>query len=224
MPPRRGVATRLAAGADTGVGEIVPASKRKKVAASKPDPTPPDMRYVPPGHVLLEWVGDHGPLAYAKLRAGAQMGIIPKELLEVWEIVADRTMWFTRIPYVFRREMHRDRDGVSQDYCWGPDPTTYVQEVTIKDADHLLSGPNGHEFRVLNYEGTQPADWDPITRFVTDPLRDSVGDAQAEAITEKVRAIVIKEKQTQALRGVEYHQAGKNRMVRTGRGAWTPTE
>lgn len=217
MPAKRRL-SELAKGHDTGVGEIVPAGKLRHALPQNPDATPAEHRYVAPGHVLLEWVGEHGPLAYQKLRAGVQLGIIPKDLTDAWEVVADRAMWFTRIPGVMRREMLKDRDGVSQDYCWGPNSDTWIQEVVIADADHILSGPNGHEFRMPTYEGKQPSDWDPIERFIAAPLRATGRAQMADELSAKVRSIVSIERDAQSLNGIEYIGGGK-----TGRGTWTPT-
>lgn len=220
--PRKGARLAdLAKGAESSVGEVVPSGTLRSITAN-PDATPPDQRYVRPGHVLLEWVGEHGPLAYAKLRAGVMLGIVPADLIAAWEIVGDRTIWMTRIHNVIRRELHRDRDGVSQDYCWGPQASAWVQEVTMKDADHILSGPHGHEFRVLFWPGKQPADWDPITRFIEEPLEDTIGATEAKAVAARVRAIVIDEQPAQALRGVEVITTRKG-PKRTGRGTWTST-
>ncbi len=148
---------------------------------SDPDLTPIDERKASPGRVLVEWMGEAGPLAEAKLAAAVQLGLIPKNIVEAWDQVQETAT--TRLPGFTHHTMTRERDGMSQTYTWGPEIGTYVQEVTHKDADVLLSGSFAAQFRIVGYSGPQPADGDAISRFL-EPFVDA-------ELTNKVRHIVI---------------------------------
>ena len=114
-----------------------------------------------------------------------QLGEIPATLVDAWRELNHRLMFSTRIPYVFHKSQTVERDGMSEDYTWGPHPSSYVQSVTYADADKILSGPDGHEYRIHGYEGEQPADWDPLKRFLAPWV--------SPELTERVAHIVIKE-------------------------------
>jgi hypothetical protein len=174
------------------------------------DPTPPDQRNPGPGRVLVEWIGEEGPYAEAKLAAAVDLGLIPASIVSAWTQLHGRIT--TRIPGIASHSMTRERDGMSETIVWGP--YEYVQAVTVKDADTLLSSSFGHQFRILNYAGQQPANVHPIDRYLT-PYTDS-------ETVDKVRHIVIEENVPEALRGLEVISDGRGGIVKTGRGAWTP--
>lgn len=169
-----------------------------------PNPTPAGERYVPPGRVLVEWLGDASPYGHAQIAAAVQLGFIPKQIVAAYELHTVRMT--TRIDTVTHHTMTQERDGMSETVTWGPHLGSYVQEVSTKDADVLLSGTMGHQFRVVGRgappAGAQPADRDPIERFVPPTLRAAV------------RAVVVEEHAPENLVGV-----GNGGRL----GAWTPT-
>ena len=169
-----------------------------------PNPTPPGERYVPSGRVLVEWLGDASPYGHAQIAAAVELGLIPRNVVAAYELHTRRMT--TRIDTVTHHTMTRERDGMGATVTWGPHMGSYVQEVSAKDADVLLSGTDGHQFRVVGRgappAGEQPADRDLIDRFVPPALRPTV------------RAVVIEEGGREALIGV----GGRGRI-----GAWTPT-
>jgi len=57
------------------------------------------------------------------------------------------------------REMTKDRDGMTQDYLWGPTARTYIRRMPFRDADRLRSGNSGEEFRII---GVDPAQHNPF--------------------------------------------------------------
>jgi hypothetical protein len=164
-------------------------------------PAEPLNDYTQPGHVRMEWIGDYSPHGVARIRSAIQLGMIPKHVIKAYDD-ADAKMT-TRIAGLTHHTMDNERDGLSQSYTWGP--WEFVIEVRNEDADKILSGTFGHQFRVHGYDGKQPSDYDPIDRFVAPHV-----DAETTA---KVRAIVTDEGREEALTGV----------VPGGRmGAWTP--
>jgi hypothetical protein len=167
-----------------------------------PDATPVDQRDPGPGRVLVEWIGESGPLADRKLAMAERLGLIPAKVARAWRELHARAT--TRIPGMTHHTMTRERDGMSETYTWGP--YDYTVAVTHTDADTLLSGSFGHQFRIVGYDGPQPADVAPIDRFLAPfaPL----------ATVQKVRRIDIEDADPQALVGVQRF---------TGLGAWTPT-
>jgi hypothetical protein len=171
---------------------------------SNPDFTPADQRNPGPGRVLVEWVGEDGPMADRKLAAAVELGLIPKAIVDAWKTLHTRIT--TRIPGMCHHTMTRERDGMSETYTWGPHAGTYVQAVRHEDADKLLAGTFGRQFRVLNYVGHQPADDTPIDRFLS-PYVD------ADTV-DQVRHIVIEEGAPERLVGVA--STGGKRL-----GAWT---
>lgn len=195
-------ALQLAAEANKDEITIVPAGKyaigQRK---AEPDATPPDQRYVGPGSVLLEWVGDRSPFAEVRLGMAVQLGLIPAAVVNAWRELSHRLMFSTRVPGVIHKEMTAERDGMSQDYVWGPHPSAYLQRVTYADADRILSSPDGHEFRIHGYEGEQPADWDPFKRFLAPYVPPEV--------VERARHVVVKTGGEMPIRGAS---------VRAGRG------
>jgi hypothetical protein len=100
--------------------------------------------------------------------------------------------------------MTRERDGMSETVTWGP--YDFVQAVTHKDADTLLSGTFGHQFRVIGYTGRQPADMSKVDRFLAPYV--------PTAITEQVEHIVVDAQPTEALSGI---------VPGTRLGTWTKT-
>lgn len=166
------------------------------------DPTPVEQRDAGPGRVLVEWIGESGPLADQKLAMAEQLGLIPPAIVKAWRTLHERAT--TRIPGMTHHTMTRERDGMTETVTWGP--YNYVQAVTHKDADTLLSGTFGHQFRVIGYTGTQPADMSTIDRF----LRPFV---PAET-TERVEHIVVDDQPTEALSGI---------VPGTRLGTWTKT-
>lgn len=178
-------ALQLAAEANKDEITIVPAGKYRTPKHAEPESAPPDKRYVGPGRVQLEWVGDRSPFADLRLAMAVQLGEVDATIAAAWRELNHKLMFSTRIPGVFHKSMTVERDGMSEDITWGPHPSAYVQSVTYHDADRILSGPDGHEFLIHGYEGEQPADWDPCKRFLAPYV--------APEVVERVRSIVIKE-------------------------------
>jgi len=171
-----------------------------------PDFTPPEQRYVPPGRVLLEWIGDSSPLGLRQIREAVRQKMIPAVVVAAWEAHAEKMT--TRIPGVSYHAMTVARDGMSETVRWGELPGTYVQEVSAKDADTVLSSTFGSQFRVVGTadqmpDGGQPADRD-IFLLVPPSVR------------ERVRSIRIVDGPEEALAGVTTAAA----PVGPGKGLW----
>lgn len=165
-------------------------------------PAEPLNDYQAPGTVRVEWIGDSSPFGIEQIRGAIRLGLLPKELIKAYE-EADARMC-TRIDGLTHHTMTKERDGMSQTYTWGP--WNFVVEVTTADADKLLSGTFGHQFRVLDYAGTQPADYDPIDRFVKPFVSADT--------TDSVRAVVTDVAAPEDLSGV---------VPGAGMGTWTRT-
>jgi hypothetical protein len=171
--------------------------------------TPVEQRNAGPGRVLVEWIGDYGPLAKRRLAAAVQLDLLSAEVVEAWERYHRKVT--TRIPGLTHHTMTRERDGMSETVTWGP--WDYVQSVTIKDADTLLSGTFGHQFRIVGYTGQQPADMSDIDLYVTPLVQKGKIDA---ATVEQIEHIVIDESAPEALASIVTQSGGRL-------AAWTPT-
>jgi hypothetical protein len=136
------------------------------------------------------------------LALAERLGLFPAKVAGAWRELHARAT--TRIPGMTHHTMTRERDGMSETYTWGP--YDYTVAVTHTDADTLLSGSFGHQFRIVGYAGPQPADVPAVDRFLT-PF------VPAETAA-KVVALEIEEDTPQELVGVQRF---------TGLGAWTPT-
>jgi hypothetical protein len=173
------------------------------------DPTPVDDRNAGPGREYLEWIGEFGPLAQAKLAAAVELKLVPREVAEAWVILNEGAT--TRIPGISHHTMSVARDGMSEDYTWGP--YEYVIAVKRVDIDRILSGSMGHQFRIIGYQGKQPADYDPIERYTERAIEK---DLITTDTVDKIRRIVTEEDPPEKLTGV-VAQAGRRL------GTWTPT-
>lgn len=204
----QGTKTALVESINKAMGNTDPAIERHAGelfgTTSDPDFTPVNQRNPGPGRVLVEWIGENGPLAERKLALAVERGWIPKPIVDAWKTLHGRIT--TRIPGMCHHTMTRERDGMSETYKWGPEVGTYVQAVTYKDAEVLLSGTFAHQFRVIGYQGEQPADANPIDRFLAPYV-----DAET---TDKVRHLVIVDHADERLVGVG--NAGGKRL-----GSWT---
>lgn len=163
------------------------------------DPTPPADRFVPKGKVLVEWLGGVSPFSSEEIAALNRMKRIPQDLAKSLLIVAIKTN--PRIDGVNWRTFTNERDGMSETITWGP--LNYVRELSAKDADHVLSGPHGNEFRIVGYAGEQPIR-DPIELYLPPTLRPLA------------RSVEIRIGPEEKLTGVD--TATRNRM-----GTWEPT-
>jgi hypothetical protein len=122
--------------------------------------------HVPPGYVLIEWVGAFNPFDEPFVRLNLTLGKYTAD-----QAALIRTLVNTgHRPYndkiARRMEKHNGYHGLpglSRDITWGPksrakpgDPGSFVQMVTCKDADILKSSPNWHEFQILQEEPERP--------------------------------------------------------------------
>lgn len=149
---------------------------------------PAETRYVQPGHVLVEWIGDVSPGASEQILAACRLGLLPPKLVKAIYRLPKITS--TRIDTVTDRAAGV-RDGLQRTYRWGPARGTYVQEMPIGDATKLLDMPCGREFRIVGRGA--PADQptrDPIELYIPPSLRA------------KVRAVVVAVGDDQVLTGV----------------------
>lgn len=177
-----------------------------------PDYTPVEQRKASPGHVLVEWIGESGPLADERLAGAQRLGLIPKVIAEAWTTIHAKAT--TRVPGLVHHTMSRERDNMSQTYTWGPHPGTYIQEVTYKDAETLLTGSFAAQFRIIGYPGEQPADADPIDRFLANIVDANGRPIVSAAVVAKVRSVVTVDGETQRLTGIVNQSGGQL-------GAWT---
>ena len=132
------------------------------------DPTPPEQRYTQPGRVQLEWLGDVSPFAGEVMSALRFLHKLPKPLAAALEKVALSIAY--RVDGLTTRTLTKERDGLTETITWGPRPGTYVREVTAKDADRILSGPAGRQFRVVGWDGAHPSR-DPVDIYLPPSMR-----------------------------------------------------
>lgn len=199
MAKARDAANRLHGGDDPAIERHAGELFGTPLAA---DPTPPDARYVEAGRVQLQWIGERGPMAVEKIRLAIQIGLLPKLAETILdEMQANAT---TALPGLAHHTMTVSRDGMSEDYTWGP--WEFVVAVKVKDADKILSGSFGHQFRVLNYDGWQPADREPLERFMAalKALQDQHPGKRiiTDDAIRKVEAVDVTERQPERLVGV----------------------
>lgn len=134
------------------VGEADKAD-REAVIASEPRAVRPAATDATDRVVEVEWVGERCFLEdprveFMLLREGLPGGFTPHQAAV---IRAASKVRIAKVPN-HSREMTADRDGLSQDYVWGPAAKTYVRRMPFADADKLKSCASGHEFRVLGHE------------------------------------------------------------------------
>lgn len=180
------------------------------------DPTPPEQRDAGPGRVLVEWIGESGPLAEARVNAAIDRNLLPATVKLAWEKYHSRIT--TRLPGLTHHTMSRERDGMSETITWGP--WDYVQPVTIKDADRLLSGSFGYQFRIVGYEGDQPADMSFYDLYLKPAVERGL---ISQKTADQILSIVITEHEPEKLVGLEVQSDGRGGLVKTGKGAWNPT-
>jgi hypothetical protein len=118
------------------------ANKRPAPEGRTPRPTP--------GHRRIEWVGEPSPFDNPNVALKLACGHYTRVQAET--IRAYHRKRIRRTPG-HNREMTKDRDGMTQDWVWGPKAGTYVRLLPNRDADRLLSGPSGSEFRDLDAGG-----------------------------------------------------------------------
>lgn len=172
-------ATRTDRGADVGMADRADIARHADElygTPADPDFTPPEQRHVPPGRVLLEWIGDSSPLGLRQIQEAVRMKLIPATVVAAWEQLAEKMT--TRIPGVSYHAMTVARDGMSETVRWGAHPGTYIQEVSAHDADICLSSTFGAQFRLVGKadqlpDGGQPADRD-LFLLVPPSVRDRV--------------------------------------------------
>ena len=120
---------------------VNPERAERRPAAEGRDPRPA------PGHRRIEWVGEPSPFdnpnVALKLACGHYTPIQAETIRAYHRKRIQRTPGHNRV-------MTKDRDGMTQDWVWGPKAGTYVRLLPNRDADKLLSGPSGAEFRDLD--------------------------------------------------------------------------
>jgi hypothetical protein len=172
------------------------------------DPTPVDQRDPGPRRVLIEWIGEFGPLAQAKLAAAVQLGLISPAVKAAWETLHVENI-STRIPGLVHHTMSVDRDGMSETYTWGP--YEYVQSVAFQDVDKLIGSESGHTFRIVGYDKPQPSDATPFDLYIKPAVEKG---SMTQETADQIEHIVIDEQPPEALSGVV---PGSGKRV----GAWT---
>lgn len=145
IPRGRDGAEWIAAQADAAGRE---AATTAEPAAVRPVGADDDARTVE-----VEWIGEPSPIedpqvAYWLLRAGQADGYTPQQAKIVRAAARLRTGRFPG----HNRELTADRDGLSQDYVWGPKVGTYVRRVRFRDAEKIKASRSGHEFRLVGQE------------------------------------------------------------------------
>lgn len=102
--------------------------------------------------VEVKWVGEPAytadPRVYVKLALTGQPGGFTERQARV--IRAANRIRIATVPG-HTREMLRS-SGFSRDYAWGARHNTYVQRMTLADAEKLKASPDGHEFVILGHE------------------------------------------------------------------------
>ena len=136
------------------------------------DFTPPELRYVEPGHVLVEWIGDVGPLADEQIAGAIQLGVFSKTLVEAYHKFT--RVVTNRIDGVSTRTVTAERDHMTQTYRWGAKLGSYILQMRNVDADRLFSTPCAHEFRMVGKDVIDTPRPTPIERFVPGHLQEKV--------------------------------------------------
>jgi hypothetical protein len=116
----------------------------------RPVPPPPAGRY------WLEWIGDQSPMQDPFIEYKmARGGFTPEQVAVIRAMTRDAVI---RVNNTVSLSMVRHngpggQPGLSQDYTFGPrlrarpgDPGSYVQHVTSRDLEILVTSPNGHQF------------------------------------------------------------------------------
>lgn len=97
-----------------------------------------------PGHRRLRWVGEPSPYENPAVEYRLAIGGYTPHQRAVLRKMAE--LRIAPNPK-HSRELTKDRDGLSKDYVWGPAVGSDVRQVRNRDADIILSGSSGHEFR-----------------------------------------------------------------------------
>lgn len=110
---------------------------------------------VPPGYVLVEFVGDQSPFDDPFVAMRIQLGHYSRDQIEVMRAMARRAVkpWKNLKRYVAKSHV----PGLSRDYTWGTgdpkkplmdpgEPGSFIQMMTNRDADLLRSSDSGYQF------------------------------------------------------------------------------
>ena len=103
-------------------------------------------------YVEVKWIGEpsylQDPRVYVRLALMGKPGGFTERQARVIR-AASRIRMGTFAGHT--REMTR-KHGFSRDYAWGARHKTYVQRMTLADANKLRSSVDGHEFVILGFE------------------------------------------------------------------------
>lgn len=107
--------------------------------------------------VKIEFIGDQ-PALDDVAKARISLGQLPPEAAGV---LRDANMLRVYpLPGVVHRDVDPEYFGTSRRYQFGPDKASYIQEVEAEDVDKIMGSSSGHQFRVLNDDGT------PVHRLI----------------------------------------------------------
>ena len=165
-----------------------------------PDFTPAERRYVSPGHILVEWIGEMSPLAHDQIVAAIRLGIIPEIItkkdgtkVNLHKMLGQANrLTSTRWDGITTRTV-TPADGFSRTIRWGSRPGSYIQELTNADADRLFATAVQHEFRYYDDGQWYEFERDPVLLL-------------PPGIQSKVRSIaVVIGNDVERLKGIDAH-------------------
>jgi hypothetical protein len=174
---------------ETFSGNSATAQKHaKELIGTSPEPdfTPPADRYVEPGHVLLEWLGQSSPYLDQRIEWAKRSGMLPQAVVLILDAMKNGQI--PRVDGVSRRII-TPAEGYSTTYVWGAQPGTYIVPVLYRDADRIFSSPSAAEWEPVGRDVIETPRFDPIEKLIPPDLRG------------RVRAIEIESGETEKLVG-----------------------
>lgn len=95
----------------------------------------------------IEWIGEQSPLDHDFVSIGISTGRFTKDQVDL--IRAAALLACKRTVDMVRR-MSPEDPGLSREIEWGPGKHRWIQVLSYRDADILLSSASAHEFRDLD--------------------------------------------------------------------------